>query len=55
MKWIVGLGGFYLSGVVLIFWLHTQMPVTLGLALVRSALWPIWLCGGLRGAPLPMD
>lgn len=48
----------YVIGFVLVFWMHTQMPVTFGLALVRSAVWPfsfikhdLWP----RGAPLPMD
>jgi hypothetical protein len=46
---------FYGIGVVGTFWLHTQMPVTLGLALLRSALWPWWMLGGLHGSLLPMD
>lgn len=38
-----------------VFAMHTQMPVTFGLALVRSILWPIWMAGGLKGERLPMD
>lgn len=38
-----------------VFALHTQMPVTFWLAVVRSALWPLWFAGGLQGTPLAMD
>lgn len=38
-----------------VFAMHTQMPVTFWLALVRSLFWPVWIAGGLRGTPLPMD
>lgn len=48
---------------VLVYWtvavgvlaVHTQMPVTFGLAVLRSVLWPIWIAGGLHGAPMRMD
>ncbi|WP_291869620.1 hypothetical protein [Bradyrhizobium sp.] len=30
-------------------------PVTLGLALLRGALWPLWLMGFIQGQRLPMD
>lgn len=50
------IAGFYVAGFVLVFWLHTQMPVTFGLALLRSALWPVWVTTGRpQGAPLMMD
>lgn len=46
----------YLIGALGTFWLHTQMPVTFGVALVRSFLWPAWvLTGWPHGAPMPMD
>lgn len=46
----------YLIGFVIIFLLHTQMPVTLGLALMRAIFWPIWVTTGWpNGSPLPMD
>lgn len=48
----------YAIGFVLMMWMHTQMPATFALALVRSACWPvsvvkreIWP----RGTPLLMD
>lgn len=40
---------------VAIFAMHTQMPVTFWLAVLRSVFWPVWIAGGLRGYPLPMD
>jgi len=45
----------YLAGFAATLWLNSQMPVTPALALARSALWPYWLLGGLKGVPLPMD
>jgi hypothetical protein len=52
----------YITGAVLyvamalaVFTMHTQMPVTFWLAVVRSVLWPVWVAGGLQGTPLPMD
>lgn len=46
----------YFLVAVLIFWMHTQMPVTLGLALMRSAVWPVWIMTGRpQGQRLPMD
>ena len=42
--------------VVVVFAIHTQMPVTFGLAVLRSVLWPAWVLFGVpHGAPLPMD
>ena len=38
-----------------VFAVQTQLPVTLGLALARSVLWPVWIAGGLHGTPTPMD
>lgn len=56
MKMLILGVGFYALGGVAVFWLHTQLPVTLGLALARSAVWPIWITTGWpHGQPLPMD
>lgn len=55
--WWIGVS-LYGLGFVFAFWLNMQLPVTFGLALLRSALWFIWLGSGmrlLRGEPLPMD
>ena len=38
-----------------VFAVQTQLPVTLGLALARSVLWPVWIAGGLHGTLMPMD
>lgn len=45
----------YVAMAMAIFAMHTQMPVTFGLAVLRSALWPLWIAGWLKGTPLPMD
>jgi len=46
----------YGIGFVGVFCLHTQLPATLGLALLRSAFWPLWVTTGWpHGQPLPMD
>ena len=48
----------YVVGFMLVFWMHTQMPATLGLAIARSAAWPVSLVKRdfwPRGTPLPMD
>lgn len=46
----------YLLGGVGVFAMHTQMPVTFGLALLRSVAWPVWVVLGIpAGSPLPMD
>jgi len=48
----------YIIGFALVFWMHTQMPATLGLALLRSAAWPVSIIRREfwpRGTPLPMD
>lgn len=56
MNWWWIAVGLYVVGIALVFMLHTQMPVTFGLALVRAFAWPLWiLFGWPRGAPLPMD
>lgn len=52
---IIAIAALYILIALGIFSMHTQMPATLGLALMRSILWPIWIAGGLRGTPLPMD
>ena len=42
--------------IVVVFVIHTQMPVTFGLAVLRSIFWPMWVLFGVpHGAPLPMD
>ena len=35
------LGLLYVIGFALMFWIQAQSPVTLGLALLRSAAWPV--------------
>jgi hypothetical protein len=47
----------YLIVALLVFIMHMVLlqMVTFPLALLRSLLWPVWLFGGLRGTPLPMD
>lgn len=46
----------YVVGFVSVFLVNSQLPVTLGLALARAALWPIWIATGKpKGAQLPMD
>jgi hypothetical protein len=56
--WIWSIAGIYIIGIVLVFWFHIvflQM-VTPGLAMLRSAVWPIFLITGWpHGSPLPMD
>lgn len=48
--------GLYVAGFLLMMWMQAYMPVTLGLALLRAALWPLWMLTGLpHGEPLPMD
>lgn len=49
------IAGVYIVVALLVFIMHTQMPVTFGLAVVRSVLWPVWMAGGLQGERLPMD
>lgn len=44
----------YLVIAIGVFVMHTQMPVTFWLAILRSVLWPVWIAGGLRGRPLPI-
>lgn len=56
MKYIMFVfAAFYAAVAIAIFIMHTQMPVTFWLAVLRSMFWPIWIAGGLQGAPLPMD
>lgn len=45
----------YIAIAIGVFAMHTQMPVTFGLAVLRSALWPVWMAGGLHGVPQRMD
>lgn len=55
--WAWTIIGIYVLGFVLIFWLNANIgPVTLGLALLRAAVWPIWVTTGWpAGVPLTMD
>ena len=56
MKYVIILAVvLYIAMGITAFVMHTQMPGTLGLALLRSLFWPLWMAGGLRGSPLPMD
>ena len=56
--WIWTIFGVYVAGFVATLFLHLiylQM-VTLGLAMLRAAVWPIfWATGWPHGTPLPMD
>jgi hypothetical protein len=48
----------YVPGFLAVFLLHLfgLRMVTFGLALLRSAAWPLWIAFGWpHGAPLPMD
>lgn len=48
----------YAIGFVLMFMITTQLPNTFGLALLRSAAWPISIIRREvwpKGSPLPMD
>lgn len=50
------LGASYLIGFCFTLWANRQMPVTDGLAVARSFLWPIWLTTGWpKGEPMQMD
>lgn len=40
---LIALGLLYVMGFILMFWIQTQTPATLGLALARSAAWPVSL------------
>lgn len=53
----VGVGLYAAAGFVA-FSLNMRLPVTLGLAVLRSALWPLWIFSRgrlLSGERLPMD
>lgn len=55
---LIAIAVLYASGFLLVLWMHTQMPATFGLALARSALWPISIVVREfvpRGTPLRMD
>jgi len=46
----------YVAIAILAFILNAGIgPVTPGLALLRAALWPLWLAGMIHGQRLPMD
>ncbi len=55
--WIWTLIGIYVVGFVLTLWFNLAIgPLTLGLCLLRAAMWPIfWATGWPHGSPLPMD
>ena len=56
MKYALYAGAaFYIAIALGVFAMHTQMPVTFWLAVLRSVLWPVWVAGGLRGTPIPFD
>lgn len=46
---LVAISVVYIFGFTAAFVLNTQLPVTPGLLLARSALWPVWVGGGLKG------
>ena len=55
MKYVViTIAVLYVAMALAIFAMHTQMPVTFWLAVLRSVLWPVWIAGGLQGTPIPM-
>jgi len=46
----------YVLGFCVSLWAHSQMPVTRGLALLRSIMWPsVVLLDWPGGSPEPMD
>ena len=50
---IISASGVYLLGAAAIFAIHTALPVTLSLAVLRSAVWPLWVTTGIpHGAPI---
>lgn len=55
MKYVIVTPVLYILIAMGVFAMHTQMPATFGLALLRSVLWPVWVCGGLQGMRLRMD
>lgn len=56
MFWIlIATGVLYLLGVLFFLWVNMQMPMTGGLILLRSFLWPLTLFGLLEGEQEPMD
>lgn len=55
---LVTIAVIYVVGFVFTFWLNMHLPVTVGLAFLRSVLWPVWLASRgkwLSGERLPMD
>lgn len=54
--WFWTILGVYILGFVGAFWINASMGmITLGLTLLRSFLWPLWLVGLIPGERLPMD
>lgn len=53
---LIGVGiGAYVLGFCFAFWLNVSSGnITLGLALLRSFLWPLWLAGMIPGQQLRM-
>jgi hypothetical protein len=53
--WIWTIIGVYVAGFIIAFWANVSMGmITLGLALLRSILWPFWLVGLIPGERQPM-
>lgn len=56
MWWWIGGIAIYIVGFVLTMIVHVQLPVTRGLALLRAAVWPVYITTGWpRGEPTMMD
>lgn len=58
MKWIIALVTLYVIGFLFTLLAHmiSFQMITLPLALMRSAVWPIWMATGWpHGVPLRMD
>lgn len=54
--WMWTIIGIYGAGFLFAFWFNAMLGnITLGLTLLRSLLWPLWLAGKIPGEPLPMD
>lgn len=56
MWWVgVGIGGYAVAAALALAVNLASGPVTPGLALLRAALWPLWLAGMIPGQRMPMD
>ncbi len=51
------MGLVYALVAVVVLFVHVALlqMVTAELAIARAAAWPVWMAGGLRGAPLTND